>query len=53
MTIGCVVDGVALHVGVAVLIPDAVQPRSVNAADVASTIGKYLLDCGDARGVTA
>jgi tetratricopeptide (TPR) repeat protein len=53
VTIGCVVDGVALHVGVAVLIPDAVQPRSINAADIASTIGKYLLDCGDARGTAA
>ena len=53
MTIGCVVDGVTLHVGVAVLIPDAVQPRSIKAADVATTIAKYLLDCGDARGVAA
>ena len=32
---------------------NAVQPRSVNAADVANTIGKYLLDCSDARGVAA
>jgi hypothetical protein len=53
MTIGCVIDGVTLHVGVAVLIPDAVQPRSIKAADVATTIAKYLLDCGDARGVAA
>ena len=51
--ISCVVEGVSLHVGVAVLIPGAAKARNINAADVTSTIGKYLIQCGDARGVPA
>ena len=51
--ISCVVDGISLHVGVAVLIPGSIKPRHVNAAEVTSTIGKYLLQCGDAHGVPA
>ena len=51
--ISCVVDGTLLHVGVAVLTPGSIKPRHVNATEVTSTIGKYLIQCGDARGVPA
>jgi tetratricopeptide (TPR) repeat protein len=51
--ISCVVGGVSLHVGVALLIPGGEKPRNVRAAEVTATIGKYLIQCGDTRGLPA
>jgi hypothetical protein len=51
--ISCMADGVALHVGVALLIPGGSLDRSAGATQIVTTVASYLLASGDARGARA
>jgi hypothetical protein len=53
LLISCVADGIALHVGVALLIPGGSAHRSAGATQVVTTVASYLLAAGDARSARA